>query len=91
MIVRVPLCFDGIHTLFVQRTIQNDFIKVFQIIQLGIFLIERLKDFLSPEESLFEGSQGRFRSVSIRFDMEPDRDEFAIKSFLGIAVSVGQI
>ena len=58
---------------------------------LGIFQIERLKHFLSPEESLFEGSQGRFRSVSIRFDMEPDRDEFAIKSFLGIAVSVGQI
>ena len=58
---------------------------------LGIFQIERLKHFLSSEESLFEGSQGRFRSVSIRFDMELDRDEFAIKSFLGIAVSVGQI
>ena len=66
--------------------------KFFQIIQnLGIFQIERLKHFLSSEESLFEGSQGRFRSVSIRIDMELDRDEFAIKSFLGIAVSVGQI
>ena len=50
---------------------------------LGIFQIERLKHFLSSEESLFEGSQGRFRSVSIRFDMELDRDEFAIKSFFG--------
>ena len=66
-----------------QRTIQNNFIEVFQIIQLGIFQIEKLKHFLSPEESLFEGSQGRFRSVSIRIDMELDRDEFAIKSFFG--------
>ena len=55
---------------------------------LGIFQIERLKHFLSSEESLFEGSQGRFRSVSIRIDMELDRDEFAIKSFFGGSRSV---
>ena len=61
------------------------------ILRLDIFQIEMLKHFLSSEESLFEGSQGRFRSVSIRIDMELDRDEFAIKSFSGIAVSGGQI
>ena len=80
------------HTRFVQRTIQNDFIKVFQIIQCWEYFRLKGWNISCRRRNLYlralKEDSGRFQS-----GLTWNSTETSLPSnpFLGIAVSVGQI